>query len=415
MNTDTDESAAGTAESAGTGGGENTAGGEARPPAADPVLSDPWGSLSVAAWSPPRATIGRLVARRHTGTETPPVTDAPPPETQGSDPQPEDAAGQIPATLDAGQETRAPSAAPPSPPPSPSPPPPLFANLPAGGAENSTGGATGGGGFWGFIRRLFGFGGADASASAAVFAEPLPVERQPEQKPPPDAEGSGGRPWIGVDLDGTLAVGGQWAGLDFVGEPVPVMLARVRHWLANGYRVKIFTARAVNKGSIPAIKRWLLKHGLPDLEVTNAKDFSMLELWDDRAVQVVQNTGRPFLSASVFGRPAAPLLEQEIPGQTFYPPEILAALGTGGAVPVAMQPAMAQPMAPAMPVVPVAPAAPAAVPAQTPQSPPAAHSQSGVRELPPESDAPLPDAAHAIRERAAAARLKRLAAAGKTS
>lgn len=36
---------------------------------------------------------------------------------------------------------------------------------------------------------------------------------------------------------------------------------------------------------------WLVKHGLPDLEVTNVKDFAMLELWDDRCVQVLPNTG----------------------------------------------------------------------------------------------------------------------------
>ena len=59
-------------------------------------------------------------------------------------------------------------------------------------------------------------------------------------------------------------------------------------------KVKIVTARAQNpEEAIPPIKQWLTKHGLPDLEVTNCKDMDMIELWDDRCVQVVPNTGNP--------------------------------------------------------------------------------------------------------------------------
>ena len=35
------------------------------------------------------------------------------------------------------------------------------------------------------------------------------------------------------------------------------------------------------------------KQGLPSLEITNAKDMDMIELWDDRCVQVIPNTGKP--------------------------------------------------------------------------------------------------------------------------
>jgi len=127
------------------------------------------------------------------------------------------------------------------------------------------------------------------------------------------------RPWIGVDLDGTLARYDVWRGLDHVGSPVPVMLARVKHWLEKGFTVKIFTARASEgeRGIVP-VKKWLAENGLPELEVTNQKDFAMIELWDDRAVQVVANTGKPFLSPSIFGRPAAPILPDESSGETFY-------------------------------------------------------------------------------------------------
>ncbi|MBO93371.1 MAG: hypothetical protein CMI32_00530 [Opitutales bacterium] len=100
--------------------------------------------------------------------------------------------------------------------------------------------------------------------------------------------------WIGVDLDGTLCEAQNWQGFDHIGNPVPLMLKRVKIWLEMGYRVKIVTARAAEpEKAIPPIKAWLEKHGLPDLEVTNAKDMDMIELWDDRCIQVIPNTGRP--------------------------------------------------------------------------------------------------------------------------
>lgn len=99
--------------------------------------------------------------------------------------------------------------------------------------------------------------------------------------------------WIGVDLDGTLAQYDCWRGVEHVGLPVPIMVRRVKEWIAHGHIVKIFTARASAPGAIPPIKAWLVEQGLGDLEVTNIKDFAMIELWDDRAVQVVANTGEP--------------------------------------------------------------------------------------------------------------------------
>lgn len=97
--------------------------------------------------------------------------------------------------------------------------------------------------------------------------------------------------WIGVDLDGTLARYDGWKGPDHIGEPVPIMMQRVKTWLRRGKTIKIFTARASVSEQIPPVKAWLKKHGLPDLEVTNTKDFDMEELWDDHAVRVSTNTG----------------------------------------------------------------------------------------------------------------------------
>lgn len=104
--------------------------------------------------------------------------------------------------------------------------------------------------------------------------------------------------WIGVDLDGTLAEYDKWRGVDHIGEPVPAMLNRVREWLAAGKRVKIFTARvaardvAELKIARETITAWCKRHIGYALEVTNVKDMGMIELWDDRCVQVEINTGR---------------------------------------------------------------------------------------------------------------------------
>jgi hypothetical protein len=59
----------------------------------------------------------------------------------------------------------------------------------------------------------------------------------------------------------------------------------------EGVTVKIFTARASDPQQVPKIHRWLRDNGLPEFEVTNVKDFEMIRLYDDRAVQVIANTG----------------------------------------------------------------------------------------------------------------------------
>lgn len=104
--------------------------------------------------------------------------------------------------------------------------------------------------------------------------------------------------WIGVDLDGTLAEYDTWQGPLHIGKPVPRMVARVRNWLKAGQEVRIFTARANKEhpeydAAILAIKAWCMKVFGVELPVTAAKDYSMIELWDDRCRQVYMNTGVP--------------------------------------------------------------------------------------------------------------------------
>ncbi len=99
--------------------------------------------------------------------------------------------------------------------------------------------------------------------------------------------------WIGVDLDGTLANYDKWRGIDHIGAPVPAMLERVKQWLGEGRDVRIFTARVAQcePGVVRVIEDWCEQHIGQRLRVTCQKDFGMIELWDDRAVQVIPNTG----------------------------------------------------------------------------------------------------------------------------
>ena len=89
------------------------------------------------------------------------------------------------------------------------------------------------------------------------------------------------------------------------------MLIRVKDWLAAGSDVRIFTAR-VDGGEVAlamgdengeafrdvqrikgVIEDWCEKHIGVKLPITNRKDYGMVELWDDRCVQVIPNTGMP--------------------------------------------------------------------------------------------------------------------------
>lgn len=102
------------------------------------------------------------------------------------------------------------------------------------------------------------------------------------------------RPWIGVDLDGTLAKYETWGGPEQIGEPVPLMVERVKQWLWRGIHVKIMTARASYPNPIgrAAIEEWCEKHIGQVLEITCSKDLAMVALYDDRAIQVEPNTGK---------------------------------------------------------------------------------------------------------------------------
>lgn len=109
--------------------------------------------------------------------------------------------------------------------------------------------------------------------------------------------------WIGVDLDGTLAKYDHFKSWDYIGDPVPKMVDRIKAWRKRGIVVKIFTARlsyssrALNKVSYEdmanVIKAWTKKHIGEELPVTSEKDWEMMFFCDDSAVQIDKNTGMP--------------------------------------------------------------------------------------------------------------------------
>ena len=105
--------------------------------------------------------------------------------------------------------------------------------------------------------------------------------------------------WRGIDLDGTLAVHEfDSSHPTHLGPPVEKMLGRVKEFLSEGWEVKIMTARVASSqpeeqraAQHSAIRAWCKKHVGVALEATAEKDFNMIDLWDDRAVQIVRDTG----------------------------------------------------------------------------------------------------------------------------
>jgi hypothetical protein len=111
-------------------------------------------------------------------------------------------------------------------------------------------------------------------------------------------------PWVGVDLDGTLAeYHGEFDDNYLVGDPIWPMVNKVKELIDSGMMVKIFTARMCHVECreliVKNIQEWCGKCGLPsDIEVTNVKDYGMVELWDDRCRQVVFNKGEFVISSN---------------------------------------------------------------------------------------------------------------------
>ncbi len=125
-------------------------------------------------------------------------------------------------------------------------------------------------------------------------------------------------PWIGIDLDGTLAIHPPGDG-EKIGAPVFVMVERMVRLLRADFRIKIMTARVappiehtellqtyadIQQWWHKALQQFLtdskaseeerldLMHRANFISITHSKDLGMLALYDDRAIQVEENTGQ---------------------------------------------------------------------------------------------------------------------------
>jgi hypothetical protein len=126
----------------------------------------------------------------------------------------------------------------------------------------------------------------------------------------------GPRGWIGVDLDGTLAYYDGWTKWNEFGPPIQAMVERIKGWLAEGKDVRIFTARVPLDDTEPQtcyksgeqwtgvqmkfyIAEYTQKHVGQRLRSQCYKDLHCIEIWDDRAIGVVANTGETLGDAAV--------------------------------------------------------------------------------------------------------------------
>lgn len=108
------------------------------------------------------------------------------------------------------------------------------------------------------------------------------------------------RGWIGVDIDGTLAYYDKYKGPGIIGAPIQPMVEKVKKVLDEDvYDVRIFTSRVnpalpindllVEQKAIAKFTKDVFGVSIPS---TAIKDHLCVEIWDDRARQVVLNKGK---------------------------------------------------------------------------------------------------------------------------
>jgi len=96
---------------------------------------------------------------------------------------------------------------------------------------------------------------------------------------------------IAIDLDGTLAYFDGWKGIEHIGDPIPSVVKRLKEKKNEGFDIKIFSARCMDLRAKKYIGDWLAHYDIPYDDITNIKDSSMKEIWDDLAVAVPRNEG----------------------------------------------------------------------------------------------------------------------------
>ncbi len=100
---------------------------------------------------------------------------------------------------------------------------------------------------------------------------------------------------IAVDLDGTLAHYDGWKGIGHIGCVVPEVANAMERAQKEGAEVWIFTARVSDPADAEEagkyVHEWLVKNNFQFEGITAIKHKFFTEFWDDRAIQVIRNSG----------------------------------------------------------------------------------------------------------------------------
>ena len=108
--------------------------------------------------------------------------------------------------------------------------------------------------------------------------------------------------YIGCDFDATISEYHGWKGPTDLGKPIPEMVRKIKEAMSQGSQVWIFTAR-VNPGgheykealeatqAYLAIAEWCVKVFGELLPITHEKNKLWQSIYDDRAIQVLPNSG----------------------------------------------------------------------------------------------------------------------------
>ena len=102
--------------------------------------------------------------------------------------------------------------------------------------------------------------------------------------------------WYGFDLDGTLAYYPPSVG--YIGEPIFKMVEKLKEHLRSGDSIRIVTARVCSmyperdkQANRSRIDAWCIFYFGQTFPITAEKDYDMVRLYDERAVEIVHNLG----------------------------------------------------------------------------------------------------------------------------
>ena len=100
---------------------------------------------------------------------------------------------------------------------------------------------------------------------------------------------------IAVDLDGTLAHYDGWKGIGHIGCVIPEVANAMERAQDEGAEVHLFTARVSDPEDAAeahaVISKWAAANHFNFASITAVKHKFFTEFWDDRAIQVIKNSG----------------------------------------------------------------------------------------------------------------------------